>query len=104
MSQLTKLLDAVKEQNLTKTQLEDFHSELTNLYAQMMLEMAELEKEEARYFLTMKKSDDGDRPDIVVKRMWRGTESGQRLIELARYSKALEKMLSSVKNRIYSQL
>lgn len=103
MSQLATLLNEVKEQNLTKTQLEAYHTDLTNLYGQMMLEVATLEKAEALYFLENKKDAEGkERTDISIKRMWRGTDKGQRLIELKSFEKAITKVLSSLKNRIYA--
>lgn len=97
-----ELLVAVLEEGLTKTQLESYHAELTNLFALTHLEIAELEKAEARYFLEMKKMDDKI-TDIGIKRFWRGTPQGQRLIELSHTAKAAEKMLASVRSRIFSQ-
>ena len=35
------------------------------------------------------------------KEAWRGTELGQRDIELTHYARATEKVLSSLKNRMY---
>lgn len=99
---LLDLLNAVTESNLTKQQLEDYHTTLTGLYAQMMWEMAELEKKEALYFLRAKETDGIKLSDIAVKRMWRGTQDGQRLIELKNYEKATSKMLVSIKNRMYA--
>jgi hypothetical protein len=98
---LKELFESVKEHNLTKTQLENYHSELTSLYAQMLLEMAELEKTEAIFFLT---KTSPEVTDVSIKRMWRGTQSGLRLIELKSFVKATEKVLSSLKNRIYSNM
>lgn len=104
MSKLLEMIQAVKEKNLTKQQLEDFHSGMTNLYAQMMFEMAELEKLEAVFFLKTK--DDPTREkeltDVAIKRLWRGSAAGQRLIELKNFEKATSKMLSSIKSRIFS--
>lgn len=109
MSQLLDLLQAVKDKNLSKEALEEYHTDLTNLYVSICVEMADREKEEAVFFLKNKGSiqtDKGikDRSDVEIKRMWRGTESGQRLIELKAYDKAVTKVLSSIKNRIYSLL
>lgn len=107
MSKLLELIKEVQELNLTKQQLEDYHSSLTNLYAQMMWEMAELEKKEAIYFLEHKtmynlKGETTERSDVAIKRMWRGTPEGQRLIELKNYDKATSKVLSSLKSRMYA--
>lgn len=113
---LQDLVQSVTEKNLTKQQLEDYHTELTGLYAQMMWEMAELEKKEAVFFLenkdklvaTTSKNGAGSatntavRSDVEVKRMWRGTPEGQRLIELKNYEKATSKVLTSLRNRMYA--
>lgn len=101
---LKELFESVREVNLTKTQLENYHSELTSLYAQMLLEMAELEKTEAIYFLSKQHEIRDNKPitDISIKRMWRGTQSGLRLIELKSFEKATSKVLSSLKNRMYN--
>lgn len=96
---LLELFQVVKEENLTKTQLENYHTQLTSLFATMMLELATLEKKEAMFFLEQKKES-----DVATKRAWRGTPEGQRLIELSRFSKACEKVLSSLKNRMYATL
>lgn len=104
MTKLEQLFESVKEKNLTKTDLESYRDDLTNLFASMQLEMAELEKLEAVYFLQMKQSTPSDKEltDVSIKRMWRGSLQGQRLIELNRYQKATEKVLSSLKSRIFA--
>lgn len=94
---LLELFATVKEPNLTKTDLENYHTQLTSLYATMMLELADLEKTEAIFFLEKKEAT-----DVATKRAWRGTPEGQRLIELNRYAKACEKVLSSLKSRLYA--
>lgn len=96
---LLEMIEAVKETNLTKTDLENYHTQLTSLYAQMMWELAECEKREAIYFLEQKNDAESD---VAVKRRWRGTPEGLRLIELKNYEKATTKVLSSLKNRMYS--
>lgn len=101
MSKLTVLLEAVKEKNLNKTQLEEMRDDMTHLFSSIMLELAELEKSEALYFLKEKTPDNSD---VSIKRMWRATLEGQRLIELSRYQKALEKEISSLKSRIYANM
>ncbi len=98
---LKDLFTAVKEHNLTKTDLEKYHTELTSLYAQMLLEIAEKEKLEALFFL---EKTSPEVTDVSIKRTWRGTTDGLRLIELKSFAKATEKVLSSLKNRMYSQL
>ena len=73
---------------------------MTHLYAQLMWEMAEHEKAEAIFFLEAQSTE--KRSDVAIKRLWRATEAGQRLIELKNYEKATSKVLSSLKSRIYA--
>ena len=47
---LHELILAVKEKNLSKEQLEDYSDQMSNLFAEMMLELADVEKEKAIYF------------------------------------------------------
>lgn len=95
--QLKELILAVKERNLTKDQLERYRDDLSNLFAQMMFETADLEKEEALFM--------GDKlPEQSVadrKVQWKATQSGQRLIVLKRYALATKEMLNSLKSRLY---
>ena len=50
---ILSLIQAVKEEKLTKEQLEDYSTQLSNLFASLMMEKSELEKAEAR-FMAMK--------------------------------------------------
>lgn len=92
-----ELISAIHEKDLTKSQLEEYHSDLTNLYALMHLEKAELEKSEAIFLIDQKKES-----SIATKNAWRATKDGQRLIELDHFTKAAEKLLTSLKSRLYS--
>lgn len=103
---LETLFKEVSELNLSKQALEDYHTQLSALYGQMRLEMATLEKLEALYFLQQKdvaETTGVNWTDIYIKRQWNGQGEGQRLIELKNYTKGTEKILSSLKNRLYSQ-
>lgn len=93
---LQALIDAVKEEKLDKYQLEGYHAQMSQLFAQMQLEIAELEKMEARYPMENFKSA------IERKNSWKATPAGQRLIELKRYCIATKEMLNSLKSRLYS--
>jgi len=95
---LTELIVAVKEKNLTKDQLENYRDEMSNLYAQMQIEMADLERSEALYM----EKDFGDESVAQIKIWWKATEQGQRLIVLKRYCLATKEMLNSLKSRLYS--
>lgn len=97
MSKLTDLFAAVSEAGLNKQALEDYHTQLSAMYAQIMVESAELTKKEALFFLGSELPT-----DIAKKRAFNGSESGLRLIELKAYAKGTEKLLSSLKNRLYS--
>lgn len=94
---LLELLKAVKDEKLDKQSLEAYHSQLSHLCADMYLEIAELEKAEATFIF---QSD--IETDIAKKRAWKASEKGQRLITLNAYVKATSKVLSSIKNRLYS--
>ena len=97
MTHLEQLIIAVKERNLSKEKLEEYRDDFATLYAQIMIEKADLEKAEALFILASELKTSAGK-----KEAWRGTEKGQRLIELDHYSKACEKMISSLKSRLYS--
>lgn len=97
MTTLQELILAVKEERLTKTQLEAYRDQLSNLFAEMQLEMSEKEKEEALFMNG--KSDDESVACRKIK--WRATESGMRLLVLKRYALATKELLSSLKSRLY---
>lgn len=96
MSILSDLFKSVSELNLTKIQLEDYHTRLSALYAQIHEEMADLEKQESLFLLEVEMPT-----ELAKKRKWNGTHEGLRLIELKHYSKGAEKLLSSLKSRLY---
>lgn len=93
---LSELILSVKEKNLSKDQLEDYRDQLSQLFAEMQMEMADIEKEEA---LLMEKTEG---TAIARKIAWRATEKGQRLIVLKRYTLATKELLNSLKSRLYS--
>lgn len=98
---LKRLIEAVKEQGLTRTQLENYRDEMTSLFGDMALAMADCEKAEAVYFI-VQKNREPDKSDVAIKRLWNVTEQGQRQIDLKHGLKALEKLLSSIRSRIFS--
>lgn len=97
MITLQDAIKAVREQNLTKTELEDYHAQMSELCSLMQLEMADLEKDEALY---MSNRADGESA-ISRKISWKATQGGQRLIYLKRSASATKTMLGSIKNRLY---
>lgn len=99
MITLQELIDAVKEEKLDKYQLEGYHAQMSQLFAQMQLEMADLEKAEARCMgLKLPEQSVAE-----MKVLWKASDNGQRLIELKRYCLACKEMLNSLKSRLYSQ-
>lgn len=103
---LNELILAVKEKNLSKDALEDYRDQMSGLYAQMQMELAEIEKEKALFFDNVKvavyKIDNKDISDIAIKRRWQATEEGLREIVLKRYCLATKELLNSLKSRLYS--
>ena len=94
---LTELITKVKEKHLTKDQLENYRDELSGLFAQLMLEMAEIQKEKVIFI------ENHDAPtDIAKKRQWAVTPKCQREIELKAYSSATKEMLTSLRNRLFN--
>ncbi len=93
---LRELLEAVKEKHLSKDQLESYRDDLSNLYAAMQLELADIRKEKALFMF------ESALKTVSSKEVaWGADPRGQREIELAHYSKGVEKVLSSLKSRLY---
>lgn len=92
---LQELIEAVKDEKLTKEQLELYQDQLSSLFAQMQLELADLEKMEARY------PQENFKSAVERKTSWKATPAGQRLIELKRYSIATKELINSVKSRTF---
>lgn len=96
---LTELIQSIKEDTLTKQQLEDYHTQLVALYAEISERLGELEKKEAIF-----QSKSSERTRAGAERLWNATEEGLEEIELKRKIKAVEKLASSVKHRIFNVL
>lgn len=96
---LRELIEAVKDKNLTKPQIEEYYDDLTHVYSKVCLELSDLKKREAFYFIDHKQDT-----DIATKRAWRVTPDGQRMLELEAYRTVIPKEIASLKNRIYSFL
>ncbi len=111
---LQDLMKSVKEENLSKDDLEKYRDELSYLYVNLQIELAEIEKSKALFFennkMTQKVTTKGngvfsenvERSDISVKRMFGITPEGQREIVLKRYCLATKELLNSLKSRLYS--
>ena len=77
MTKLTDLFLSVKEENLTKYQLEDFYQQMSSLYADMHLRMGELEKQQALFML-----NDPEKTNALMERLWKGSKLGLEKIQL----------------------
>ncbi len=97
---LIELLEADKDEKLPLPMIEKYRDEMVHLHTAMQIEMADLEKKEALFFLGAK-GDDGSEADVSIKRKWRGSDDGQRMILLNRYLKAIAKEIDSLKSRVY---
>ena len=93
---LQDLIKSIDDKSLSREQLEEYRDNLVKLFAEMQVELAEIRKSKALFFLEQR-----EKTDIATERKWFGTKSGQREIELSHYSKATEKIVSSLKDRLY---
>lgn len=97
--QLLELFNQIKEEKLSKDQLESYHSQLSHMFADMKIEYADLEKEEAMFFYERTSKEV---TDISIKRIWKASKSGQRMILLKAYIGATTTILQSLKSRLYT--
>lgn len=98
---LSELILAVKEKNLSKDQLEGYRDQMSSLFADMQIEMAELEKAEALFL--EHEQNASNKPSVAQSKInWKATEKGQRLLVLKRYCLATKELLNSLKSRLYS--
>jgi hypothetical protein len=95
---ILQLIEQTKEQGLTKSKLEELYESFLSLFAATELRIAELEREEALFMERAKESTVAS-----GKRSWSAIPKGQELITLKRQSKVIEKYMSSVKHKIFSQ-
>ena len=100
MTLLFDTLNAVKDRNLTKTQLEDFHSTLCELRSGIKLELADVLKAKS-LFLVEKPKEIGETRHKIT---WQASSLGQREIELKNYVGSVNSAIEGVKTRIYALL
>lgn len=94
---LLDLFKEIKEENLSKQQLEDYHKELTEMYQSMHIQMGVLKKAKAIFMLGF------DGLSVAeINRKWAGSTDGLREIELKSYIRATATTLSSLKSRLFS--
>lgn len=96
---LADLLKEVKEAGLQKTQLEQYHVALSNMAADLAVEIADLQKKKAMF-----EASDSNISVAKAKVLWKASEDGQRLLLLEGYMRATKTQLHSLKNRIYAWL
>jgi len=97
---LKQLIQEIDEKKLGKPELEQYYSKLSFLSAQLYLELADLEKNQAIFMHDKNKEQKVNDRELE----WGVTPNGQRLIEVKNYIRATNKMLSSLKNRIYEYI
>lgn len=95
---LKELFLAVKDEKLPLILIEKYRDEMVHLHTDMQIELADLEKKEAKYFMDRAHPDVSD---VSIKRQWRITPDGQREITVNRYLKAIAKEIDSLKSRVY---
>ena len=93
------IIKGIKEKFLTKEQLEEYSSMLDILSAEMEMQLAEIEKSEAMFLANC-----GEKTRAGANTKWDSSEEGQKEIELKRNIRAVNKLGSSVKTRIYQRL
>lgn len=94
------LIQKVKDDQLSREDLEKYRDQISHLYVQMQLELSSIEKLEAMFM----HGKDPDESVAARKIAWKAQPEGQRLIVLKRYSLAAKELLNSLKSRIYAQL
>jgi len=98
MTTLQQLMIDVKEQNLSKDQLEHYHSELCNLKAQLRQELGKLKKEKGMFMLAREQGESIASRTVA----WNGTPSGQRKFDVESYIGSTTDLIEGVKARLYS--
>jgi hypothetical protein len=95
---LQDLALAIKDDKLSKDQLESYHSELCNLKSQLYLELAELKKEKALFMVRREQGES----IASRKESWDATPRGQRKFEIESYISSTKALTDSIKSRLYS--
>lgn len=93
---LLDLFQEVKEESLTKDQLEDYRNELSGLYSMMQIELGQVKKRKAMFM-----GVNPEESNALRLRKWSATEDGLREIELKSYIRATSPILSSLRDRLY---
>ncbi len=97
MSKFTDTLEAVKEENLLKPDLEKYHKILCELKGEMKLELATILKKKFMFL-----AENRELPAVHREINWKSSELGQREIDLKGFIGALNASLEGVKARLFS--
>lgn len=96
---IQEIIKNIKEENMTKDKLEEYSSMLDILCAEYELELAEVEKSDALFLASCE-----EKTRAGAERIWNASPLGQKEILLKRQLRAISKLASSVKTRIYQRL
>lgn len=99
MIKLADLIQLVKDENLSKEQLEDYYSMACQLATDISMALGDYQKKEALFMVNRVEGS------VASKKVeWKGSVEGQRLIELKSYMTAIKSLMAGLKNRIYTKL
>ena len=101
ITSLQALFDTVKSDKLSLPQIEAFRDQMVHFHSDLQRVVATLERKEALFGM---KPEHAEKSNATIKREWRASEDGQRLIVYSRYIKAVAKEIDSLKSRVYSLL
>lgn len=93
-----ELGEAVKDESLTKSQLENLHTELCNVKALLHQELAKLKKEKAMFLAKREAGQSIASRDAD----WSATPSGQRKFDVEADISSAKLWIESLKVRLYS--
>jgi hypothetical protein len=95
---IADFIKSLKEGDLTKYDLENISSELDIFCAEMEIRLAEIEKKGALFL-----NECGEKTRAGAERLWNASPDGQEEISLKRNLRAINKLSTSVKTRIYQR-
>ena len=95
---LSEILSKVREERLSRADLEMYEQKLSALKSQYELRKAELEKMEFRFKGAEHRKEQSG---VKIEIEWKNTPEGQELIDIKGNIRAVSPMLSSIKSRIY---
>lgn len=103
MTDLASILTEIRDETLTRDRLEKYEQSLSALYATYMIRIATLKKARAMFFYA-KEQEHPELPDIKIRRIWEAGDDGLELIQKEAEVKAVARMASSIRSRIYQSV